>query len=564
MRTRLLVFFLLLGGSFLGAAFFAEFIGLDNDPGWGRGRVVLLLIGILIAVLGVTQYFFTNKVMQHVDNVQTWLSRAAMALLQFTRRYWYTFPFALIVILVYIWFASSGSWNRWDSATRYYADLANGFEHRQLHLVTRPNSELLSLSNPYDPELRRGIEFPIDYALYNEKFYIYWGPVPALILVLINPFISERVGDLFLAFGFTSGIFVLQYLFLLFIWDRFFNDSPKWMLLTSIVVSGLSGPWMYMLVNEPNGRIYEAAITGAQFFLLAGLLIIVIALAKFNRPYFSLALASLLWGLSIGTRLVIAVPVGLICLMIAYHLWKKRFLDKSIVANLMALALPLGICVVALGWYNWARFGSVTDTGFAYSLAHQDMLKYHDQLFSPLYIFQNIYNYLFNAPSPMTGFPFLYSDRGAENMLPLLFSLPDVYESQPITGLFYTAPITLFAIIPVIAFFNRSARKSTGDYDLNLLNFINLTLLAAFFSAFCFLLIFFWAALRYMGDFLPELMLAGILGFWRGHQLLIARPATRKLYSLVAGILAVTGIFISILISLSANQYSFHGFDGFM
>lgn len=558
MRTKLLFFFLLFGGIFLGAAFFAEFIGLDNDPGWGRGRMLLLLIGILIVALGAFHYLFTEKVIHLFDVVRAWLSQTAIQLQRFIRRYWYTFPFAVLVILVYVWFASSGSWTRWDSATRYYADLANAFEHGQLHLTTRPSSDLLNLSNPYDPEQRKGVAFPIDYALHDGKFYLYWGPVPALLLVLIDPFVPQRVGDLFLAFGFISGIFILQYLFLLILWDRFFNRSPKWMLLLAIMVAGLSGPWMYMLVNEPNGRIYEAAIAGAQFFLLAGLFFTVGSLAKSNLSYSSLAIAGLLWGFSIGTRLVVAVPIGLLCLVIAYHVWNSQSSLRPFVLKLIALGLPLGLCLVALGWYNWARFASITDSGFAYSLAHQDMLKYKGELFSPIYILQNIYNYLINAPTSMPGFPFWYSDRGAENVFPFLFSLPEVYESQPITGLSYIAPFTIFAIIPAIGFFKGPWHRTAEDNNSNIFGFIHAILWVAFFSAFCFLLVFFWTALRYVGDFMPELILAGILGFWRGHQLLDQKPLIQVSYSMLGIILAFMGIVISILISLSANQYGYN------
>jgi hypothetical protein len=70
--------------------------------------------------------------------------------------------------------------------------------------------------------------------------------------------------------------------------------------------------------------------------------------------------------------------------------------------------------------------------------------------------------------------------------------------------------------------------------------------------------VFFWTALRYVGDFMPELILAGILGFWRGHQLLDQKPLIQVSYSMLGIILAFMGIVISILISLSANQYGYN------
>jgi hypothetical protein len=305
-----------------------------------------------------------------------------------------------------------------------------------------------------------------------------------------------------------------------------------------------------MLVNEPNGRIYEAAILGAQFFLLGGLLITTRAFARSNLSYVSLAFAGLLWGLSIGTRLVIAVPIGIACALIAYQVWKlNRPSIKNFLWKLLALGLPLGFCLLCIGWYNWARFGSVADTGFAYSLAHQDMLKYRNDLFSPRYIIQNIYNYVLNAPTYLDQFPFLQAQGRTENILPFSYSLPDVYNTQPITGLLFIAPFTLFLMT---LFFQK---RSPSDPISQRMNFINTLLLGTSTSAFVFLLIFFWAALRYAGDFLPELILAGTIGFWRGHQLLDINPTRQKIYSVAAVVLACIGIAISILISLSANQY---------
>lgn len=534
---------------------FAESVGLDNDAGWGKGRFMMLVIGLFTIVGGILYARYTDRILHIFRRVR---SHFFSPLSESIARYGYTFPFLIIIILVYIWVASSGSWTHWISATRYYADLANAFEHKQLHLLTRPSAELLAVTNPYDPALRKGIKFPIDYALFDEKFYIYWGPVPALLLILINPFVSARVGDLYLAFGFISGILILQYLLLLTVWDRFFRSLPRWMLIVPILVSGLSGPWTYMLVNEPNGRIYEAAIAGAQCFLLGGLFIAVRAFAKSNLSHRSLSLAGFLWGLAIGTRLILVVPIGIACLMIAYYLWKTyRTTIVSLGARLMALGIPLLICLGILGWYNWARFGSVTDTGFAYSLAYQDMLKYQSELFSLQYIVQNLYNYILHAPGAIAQFPFLISRMGAENTFQIL---PEVYQTQPITGLIYIAPFTFFAIIPIIPFFKKTHSDTADAAVFQSINAIYVLLFGAFLFAFCFLWVFFWAALRYMGDFIPELILLGSIGFWHGFQRLDQQPVAQRLYAIAGVALAITGITISLLITLSGGQYHFSGF----
>lgn len=559
MRISSALFFLFLGGTVVAAAFFAEQIGLDNDAGWGRGRIVLLLTGVLFFAIGILEHFFTHGSLSTsvLRKIRGWMTQSIAGVQKFTQVYWYTFPAVFIVILVYVWFASSGSWSQWKPATDYYADLADGFQRGHLYVQSRPSPELRSLTNPYDPLLRQGIEFPIDYSLFNGKFYLYWGPVPALLVLLVEPFSPWKVADLFLAFGFTSGIFLLQYSLLILIWDRFFHSSPKWLLVLSIVAAGLNGPWTYMLVNEPNGRIYEASIAGAQFFLLAGLVVAIRALVSSRISYFSLIMVSLLLGLAIGTRLVIAVPVGFVCMMSVYQIWRRTKPSlKEFILKSMALGMPLAVCLIAIGWYNWARFGSITDTGMAYALAHQDMSLYQDELFSPVYIVQNFYNYILNEPISLAQFPFFNAKGRVENVVPFLYSLPEVYQSQPVAGLLYMAPFTIFAAAPIVLSFKKPSPATPEDGRFAFYTFINVILFGAFFSAFCCLLLFFWSALRYAADFMPALLMAATMGFWRGHQLLARRPLAQNLYSMLGIILAAIGTVTSISIALSANQYN--------
>ena len=564
MRIKSVGLFLLIGGAIIGAAFFAEAIGLDNDPGWGRGRIAILVFGILIIACGIFYYFYADIVLSAFRKTLTLISQNIVSLLKLFRGYWYTFPVFIFVILVYIWFASSGSWINWVSPTRYYADLANSFKQGKLHLSDRPDSTLLNLPDPYDPLARESVAFPIDYSLYNGKFYLYWGPVPALLLVTISPFIYGRVGDLYLVFSFVCGIFFWQFLLAITIWNRFFRHSPKWILPLSILMLGLTAPWTYVLINEPNGRIYEAAILGAQFFLMGGFLIAVIASGKPTPSSLSLLLTGSLWALAIGTRLVMIVPIGFMSLMIAYRIWRTSSISRmNFAVKLISLSLPMALCLVFLGWYNLARFGSVTETGFSYALAGVNLQQHHNDLFSPVYIVQNLYSYILKPPVGTSQFPFLHP----ENALLPFYSLPDAYGTNPVTGLLFIAPFTLFAILPTVTLLIRTSRnalfKSIGkDNSNDLLDWIIISLLGAFSLAFFLLLIFFWAAMRYLGDFMPAISMISVFGFWQGYQLLGQRLINRRIYSIIGIIFAIAGIVISILLSISVKQLGFHGFQG--
>lgn len=561
MRIRSAGLFLLIGAAIIGAAFFAEPIGLDNNPGWGRGRIAILFFGIFIIIGGMLYSLYWNKLSALSHKIRSFVHQNIASLLRLSRNYWYTFPVLIFVIVIYIWFVSSGSWTNWVSPTRYYADLANGFKQGKLHLLTRPSPELLNLSNPYDPLARRDVDAPIDYSLYNGKFYLYWGPVPALILAIFSPFIHGRVGDLYLTFSFVCGLFFCQFLLALTVWDRFFRDLPKWILALSILMLGLTAPWTYTLINEPNGRIYEAAISGAQFFLMGGFLIIVIAFEKTVPSSLSLTITSLLWALAIGTRLVMALPILFLLFMIAYRIWKNtRPSFVTFAGKMIWLSLPPILSFACLGWYNWVRFGSVTETGFSYALAGVNLQKYHNDLFSSVYVIQNLYNYIFKPPASITYFPFLYS----ENVNVPFYSLPEVYTTSPVTGLLFMVPITMLAILPIVTFLmkttqNASSRLVKEHTNRDLLDWIIISLLGAFFWAFCLLLVFFWAAMRYTGDFMPSFALVSAFGFWQGYRLFAQRPVHQKVYLFVGAILIVAGLVISILLSISVKSYALYG-----
>jgi hypothetical protein len=292
-----------------------------------------------------------------------------------------------------------------------------------------------------------------------------------------------------------------------------------------------------MLINEPNGRIYEAAIAGAQFFLVSGLLVAVVALDNPAPSSFLLALAALLFALAVGTRLVMVLPVGFMVLMMAYRLWKALRLSPWVLARkLFALGLPLIICFIGLGWYNWARFGSVTETGISYQCGLNQ--NYGGALFSPNYLVQNLYTYLFHPPSVTPEFPFLFPNEIA------------------VVGLLFIAPFTVFAILSMTILFRKSAPKdssSSGANGMDFLSWIITSLMGTFLSAFGLLLISLWTMIRYLADFMPALSMLSILGFWLGYQLLAQRPRYQRLYSILGIILAGATVTDNILLSISVR-----------
>ena len=461
----------------------------------------------------------------------------------------------LVVIIVYVWIISSGSWIS-SSSTSDYAQLATAFQHGRLSLDSKPRPELLALPNPYNPNERHNIRYPKDFSLYHGKFYLYFGPVPALFLWVVKLLSPVDIGDNYLAFVFVLGMFIFQSLLIIKIWKRFFKGIPIWMMSLCILLCGLISPIPWILSQS---RVYEAASTGGQFFFLVGLYFVVIALDREAASVGQLAIAGISWALAIGSRVTQIVPIGFVILMVvfwAFRTYSQTKLRSKVIFLLIAVGFPLVLGMVILGWYNWARFDSVFETGYSYQLAGPYLQKYSHVLFSPLYLLPNLYNYLVMPPKINMTFPFLQPVEGYGAAKFSTISLPPIYSSGEITGLLFSAPFVLFAGIPLVSLLSRK-RDSNGQVDQENDAFLFKCLMISLFGAFLFgfapVITFFFVETRYIADFMPSLVLLSVIGFWQGYNFLSHKPALHKLYVAVGMILMVISTVVSVLLALSVH-----------
>ena len=321
--------FLIISILILGTAIFAKEFGLDPNPGWGKGRIALLVLALLIALL---PWIVTMRSPASDKPTQTDL---------------FTFPALLVVIGIYFWFASVSH----DLTSRYYSLLATSFRNGELSLPLNPDPALLQLANPYDPAARQGIKVPQDLSLYKGKFYLYWGPAPSLLLAIAEPFLPGKIGEVYLLFVFICGIFLAQFLLIMYLWQHFFHEIPKWMLILSIAFAGLANPVLWLLCQP---KLYETAIAGAQFFFISGLASAIFALDRRPVSNWGLILAGTLWALAVGTRLVMVLPVVFMTLVVIYRVFKtNRHSLPKLVSELISLGMPLFMGAVGLCWYNW-------------------------------------------------------------------------------------------------------------------------------------------------------------------------------------------------------------------
>lgn len=346
--------------------------------------------------------------------------------------------------LIYVWFVSGGFWSDWPLTTTYSDRLGDAFLRGQTSLPEVPDSRLAEMANPYTFEDRHSIPILWDASYFQGKYYLYWGPAPAATIALVKLVWHHVIGDQYVVFVSVSAIFLSTTLIILYLWRHRSSSVPAWLPLSAVVVAGLGNPTLWVLGRPANG---EAAFVTGQAFLLAGLFVALPALDAGRRRPWRMLLTGILWSLAIGSRLVLGGAIAVLTLALLVRLYGTDPKGKThgrIVPSAAALLLPLALGVLALGWCNFVRFGSPLEPGLRFQLTGRDLNRDFDQVFVPLYLAPNLFNYLFRPVRALPVFPFIKSLWGIASLLPLPIRLPPLYWSEQVTGLVVSTPFALF------------------------------------------------------------------------------------------------------------------------
>src|SRR5437867_4333355 len=116
---------------------------------------------------------------------------------------WVLVPIAFVAV-VHLWIVSAGRFAHWPQYTALNDMLADAFRHGQTSLLIQPRPELLALTNPYDAKANRDLRLH-DAVLNDGRYYLYWGPLPALLLTALKSLAPGAgvVGDQHLAYFFA-------------------------------------------------------------------------------------------------------------------------------------------------------------------------------------------------------------------------------------------------------------------------------------------------------------------------------------------------------------------------
>lgn len=473
-------------------AIFATQVGLDNDAGWGRGRITLLAIGIALCLTSLFLHIFGEKLVERWVKTRTAFDNAV------SRDAKIIIATAISLILVlssYVWIVQLGQRDV-NNKYNYYTELASSFKDGHVYLKDKPSAALLALDNPYDYYLRKreGVEdFRWDASLYKGKFYLYWGPVPAVLLMLFSKSWLSRIGDFHLTLAFACGLFIYMALLVSSFWRKSLTKSPAWLLGFILIVIGFATPTTIMV---KDARIYNAAIFGAQFFIIGGCYWAYQSLLKERLSLGLLAFASLHWALAVGTRVIILPAVGFSAGLTLFFIYKVFSLKtiKEFVSLLIAMGSPLAMVGFGLAYYNYARFGNILEFGLTYQLGTVDYINFHD-IFSFSRIQQNLNLYFLYPVKILSQFPYLYRVEyvnSNDRMAGLIIVVPFVILALPLFRLLRSIP-------------SQANKLHSSLYSLPE-NWLIFLFAGSWGGVFFLMMAYYFVAMRFVLDFMPALL----------------------------------------------------------
>ncbi|MCE1254112.1 MAG: hypothetical protein LWX83_11260 [Anaerolineae bacterium] len=607
MQQRLFHYLLVLGGlACIGSAFFARQLGIDNNDGWGRGRTVLILAGLFFwlwlawllsgpkrrhlmqrlynsASLKTIRRFWLNLTSTWKNSfVYRLVTRFYHAFLNLPgirwlaatslrrARFWAVLGL-FVTLCFYIYLATAGTFNKLVPSSGFFDMQARAFLAGQIHLLETPPEQLLALDNPYSVEARQslGSAYIWDASLYHGHYYLYWGPVPALLAAAYRAVSGSGLGDESLALLFLCLLAWIETLWILELHQRYFGRVRSTWLMLFVLTIGLANPIPFDIARL---MVYEASILSGQFFMLAGLLCLVKGFSKdgsINSGWW--LSAGLLLGLSLSARINLLPVIFWLGLMLLLHLWNRiKTLPGNPVKAVLAAGGTFALVMISIMAYNFIRFDSPFEFGSRYQLTVTDINHAYNTVLSAAYIFPNLYAYLLRPPVLIGRFPFMYADWLTDAGWPFFIRIPAGYfYTDPVLGLLVVTPF-IWLILPAVYALFMELRQVGIKSSIKIIagsRWIVFSLTGMGLIGFVFILFFYYPAMRYLTDATPALLLLAIYGAMSW----LDNPSLRAVKGLVILLLALTSIVAGILLGINgphdffeqANPALYHGLINF-
>jgi predicted negative regulator of RcsB-dependent stress response len=472
-----------------------------------------------------------------------WTSRASFGLV------------CILVIGFLAWIAAPELTNS-RAKDSYYNLLVQGFCAGQLNLKREAPAGLTQLADPYDPVANAAYLWNthdpssglLDLSYYKGKLYLYFGVTPALVLfwpysVLTGHYLSDRTAVvIFYSLGFLVAAGLLRA-----VWRRYFPEVSIWVATVGILTLGWITGTLEVLSLWCN--VNEVAISCGFAFIMLALAALWCALQEPKRQVLWLLLASLAYGLAIGSRPSLLFG-GIILLLPVIQAWRAATESNSrrrVGLLLVAAVGPVMLIGLGLMLYNALRFDSPFEFGWHYQLAAFYRMPAVQQL-SPHYLWIN-FRFYFLEPMRWSGhFPFLH----AVALLPVPSGYWAPGDDSSYSGILSNYPLVWLALVAPLAWRGRPGA------EVSVLRCFVAALFLYFVVCALTLCLYFTPNVRFELDFLPALMLLVVIGIFGLERTLVGSPVWRRMarwgWSLLLAYLVVFNM-LEIVKALAGRNY---------
>ncbi|HKA02468.1 MAG TPA: hypothetical protein VKE70_38420, partial [Candidatus Solibacter sp.] len=446
------------------------------------------------------------------------------------------------------WGPKAGQLPEHPGPENYYNILTSGFLAGHLYLPIQPRLEILAVKDPYGADTT-GIRLQ-DASLYNGRYYLYYGPAPALTLFMPWRLLSGRgMPHSFAALIYTTCGFVFCCLLLFLLLDVAKIHTSTWMKTLLAVAVGI-GNLAPVLLRRP-GAVYEVAITCGFCFFTAGLYLMARWLIGFEHRRAMIAVAGLCFGLAAGSRPHYGITAAL--LLLSCTLWVliglklRGNLSRENILELFWFASGILGCGALLAWYNYARFGSPFEFGTTYQLTGSAIAHV---MVHTRHIVPTLYFYVFSQPLWIDQFPYVQLMRQAPAPFGHPEWMPWINLEEEFAGILTIAPICIAGVLLSPLLLSRLGRGVTAS-----VKFVVLLIAGAAMVMLLGIAAAGSISMRYHADYAPELLVAGLfVCVWLANSM--TRAGVRKAILGLTVASAVWGTLCSAAISINGYNHS--------
>jgi hypothetical protein len=336
----------------------------------------------------------------------------------------------------------------------YCKDYTDALINGQLSLLDKPSQELLNLSDPYDYGLRLDKDCKWDTVLYNGKYYVYFGILPALLFFVPIKLLGFELSTSVLAVILAVFSTIITTKFFITLIKKFFKNIPfKYVII--LLLFFLFNSRILWIIARP--QLYEMIIISAYFFVMLGMYMIIKSdlLTDFkNVKWTYLFFGCLFLALAVACRptaLLISILILPDLIRLAMFSIKEIKHDKKLITNfILFVFFPYMVIGVLLALLNYIRFNNILEFGDSYQIT---VTNIKNMQFSFTRLLLGLRKFLFDVPIMREQFPFIFSNTYRP-------SYQGIFYLEATGGGIFSVSILTF-IIFIFPFLQRDMKKSS-------------------------------------------------------------------------------------------------------